>query len=142
MKTLDFDLREVVDAMDSMAFGSDSEAYLNLKTGKVIYNSDEMLRGEPPEVPDAGERPDDYLFLRPFESPEKFRIMEDFAHQVENERDRNKLMRALGGRKPFRNFRDKLHDLGGSYLEKFYDFEKKGLDRIALGYLVVNGVER
>jgi len=50
------------------------------------------------------------LFFEPMDSPASFRIMEDFASQIDNETISNRLMDILSRKKPFAHFNDYIHN--------------------------------
>lgn len=68
--------------------------------------------------------PDAYWRFEQMSSREAFKIMEDFADQLDNDRLRNRLSRVLNKRKPFQNFKYEI-DNSGEYRQQWFDFRQK-----------------
>lgn len=65
----------------------------------------------------------DYAVLTKLESREAFRIMEDFAYEVDDERLKENLIKILNRRSPFANFRAEIDD--SDYRQQWFDFRSK-----------------
>ena len=63
-----------------------------------------------------------FIEFEPMESHESFKIMEDFADSVEDEKLQDMLFYALNGPKPFRNFKYHI-DNSGEYRQKWFEFK-------------------
>lgn len=63
------------------------------------------------------------LTFEPFESSDAFRLMEDFAAQVENIKVQNILIDILNRRKPFGHFNSFIHN--SNYREEWFVFRDK-----------------
>lgn len=100
----DFDLDMIATAMDD----SQMEAYLNPASGGVYFGAYGEVLGDDGEV--LEEIPDDWLEIPGTPSRVAYLEMEDFAELVSVDRLREKLLRALEGRGPFRRFRDVVHN--------------------------------
>ncbi len=102
--------------------------YFNHKTGEIINipNFDNWM-GDVELWDDVLQKIDDnaedFVYFTGLESHEDYKIMVDFAEQIDNEELRDKLSGALEKRNPFRNFRADL-DYSGDYLEQWYAFKK------------------
>ncbi|GHT01146.1 hypothetical protein AGMMS49525_01100 [Bacteroidia bacterium] len=70
---------------------------------------------------------DKCIDIEPLESRESFVIMEDFVEQLPNGREKNRLIQALNGRKPFANFNNVIHN--SKYRENWFDFRQKELEK-------------
>jgi hypothetical protein len=86
----------------------------------------------------ADENDEQYLQIPSLGSHEGYRIMEDFAVDQEDERVREKLFRALDGRRPFRSFKDALP---GNLLNTWYAYHEQRLRREALDWLEAEGID-
>ena len=62
------------------------------------------------------------LRFEPLHSHESFRIMEQFAHQLDDEKFQDKLTNALERRKPFANFKNLVDD--SDYRQDWFDFKQ------------------
>jgi hypothetical protein len=65
----------------------------------------------------------DYFVIEKLESREAFRIMESFVDGVNNERLKEDLIKILGRRSPFANFKDEVES--SEYRQKWFDFRLK-----------------
>ncbi len=83
---------------------------------------------------------DRYLRLLEQDSHEGFRDMEDFVISVEDERVRERLARALGGRGTFRRFKDALLDFPQER-ERWFQFQEERKKRRMLEWLADNDIE-
>jgi len=66
----------------------------------------------------------DYIEVRPMESSDSFRVMADFAEQVDNKKLQQQLIRALEHRKPFSHFKFVIDD-SGKYRQQWFDFKNE-----------------
>jgi hypothetical protein len=103
-------LDEVGQAMDRST-DDPCTPYLDLETGEVEHVIPGDMSGEPDVGPAIDEDPDRYLEIPRLESREKFRWMEQFADGLDDDRARDQLQGALGGKGAFRRFRDVLDRL-------------------------------
>lgn len=62
------------------------------------------------------------LYFEPMDSSASFRIMEDFASQLDNETISNRLMNILSRKKPFAHFNDYIHN--SDYKEAWFAYKK------------------
>ncbi|MBK9249605.1 MAG: hypothetical protein IPM69_16180 [Ignavibacteria bacterium] len=70
----------------------------------------------------------EYREIPRMESHDSFRIMEEFAEELtDNKRLQNRLLDALGQRKPFRGFKDIIDD-SGDYREMWFAFKNQKLE--------------
>jgi hypothetical protein len=96
--------------------------YLDLHTGEVILDMDEMYTGEPGIDWDDEENEDKYICIPKIDSNEAFRIMENFSQSKQSD-PKGKLFDALGGNKPFRRFKDMLYEL--NMWEEWNNYQNK-----------------
>ncbi|MBI2416731.1 MAG: hypothetical protein HYV28_02315 [Ignavibacteriales bacterium] len=62
-----------------------------------------------------------YVVFEDIETRDSFRIMEDFAHSLDNNRLRESLLDILQMKKPFANFKWKI-DNSGEYRQRWFAF--------------------
>ncbi|MGZ5253840.1 MAG: UPF0158 family protein [Flavitalea sp.] len=67
---------------------------------------------------------DDYLEIEPMSSHEQFEAMEEFVESIQDKFMRGKLLQALGGKKPFANFKLQI-DNSGPYREVWFAFKNE-----------------
>lgn len=96
------------------------EQYLNSTTGEFVSLSDGSYVETDMELAEEIENSDDYIRLPNQYEIQEYNIMENFANAIPDTEKRIKLFRALNGRKPFRNFKDTINNLGLD--EAYYAF--------------------
>ncbi|MDA1101382.1 MAG: UPF0158 family protein [Proteobacteria bacterium] len=152
---LPMNLQAVADQMDLPS--DEMTACISRITGALVSFSDEEFFAAEPDVDDAGTdelssewrqeaaeqanvvlENDDYVAL-----PNKFdihecSIMERFCHSLDDERVRNALLRAIGGRGAFRSFKDRISEEG--VREDWFAFRSLALKRIAADFLESQGI--
>lgn len=114
-----------------------SEYFLDKETGEVVQVNDMMMTSE--EKEQICDRLDEHGFYRLPSSFDirDFDIMGDFIDTLSGSR-REKLLTAISGRSPFRNFKDKIRTLG---IEKqWYDFQADAYKRKAIEWCEEHGV--
>jgi hypothetical protein len=117
MKLID----ELVDAYLFNSF--ELKHVLNVKTGEILIDGDEGITGEPKIDWDDEEATEHLLPIPSMESNEGYELMDQFARNVESEKDADKLFDALNRRKPFRNFKDACIELG--LIDEWHQFESE-----------------
>ena len=141
-------LRDVVEALDLP--GDDWAAYLNPDTGEVVVVTDEDERlveeGEDDDLPDwqRGMLPkvrealesDRFLKLPDRFEIHEWSIMERFAMERADERQRADLLDAIHGSGAFRYFRDTIRRLGIE--DEWYRLREAALEDIAKEWLEAN----
>lgn len=114
--------------------------FLDLQTGEVVLDLDEMYTGEPGIDWDDEENEDRYVDIPKIDSSEAFDVMMRFAKHTESDPELE-LFDALEGRKPFRRFKDTLSELNiwdeWNKFERQYaeDQIKSWLERYELDYV-------
>lgn len=84
--------------------------------------------------------PGRYITVEPMESSEAFEIMEAFVESLSTSPARRQLERALNGRRPFRRFKDALHDLP-SLRDAWHRFHGRRMVEYASEWLRSEGIE-
>jgi hypothetical protein len=135
MIRLTIDLNDLIDALTLRFELGEAQHFLDLETGEIVLVSDEV--GEPPEDIEDGTR---YRPIDPIESHESYQIMEDFVESLPESKLKNRLGRALDGRKPFRHFKDTLLDFPDTR-EAWFQFEHRAHERLAEAWCRDNGIE-
>jgi hypothetical protein len=68
---------------------------------------------------------DEYQEIEPMDSTESFKIMEDFLDTIpDSDRIKQQLVYALNGRKPFRNFKQVIHETD-YYRQEWFAFKEQ-----------------
>ncbi len=124
MKPTEKQIEEIADSLD---FGM--RCFYNIKTGdikelpdlKSWYGADMQPWAEDSEEIDANW--DDYFEFDGIDSRESFRIMADFAESIDDEWLQDRLIQALNGSKPFKNFKWQI-DNSDRYRQRWFDFKK------------------
>lgn len=124
MKPTEKQIEEIAENLDC-----GMRCFYNLKTGeiKTLLNLDSWVGADDEPWDEISQEIDenwgDYFeFVAP-ESRVSFRIMADFAKNVDNKKLQDKLINALNRPKPFSNF--KWHvDNSGEYRQQWFDFKK------------------
>ncbi|MDA3892206.1 MAG: UPF0158 family protein [Salinivirgaceae bacterium] len=105
--------------------------HLNLLTMQLkYYSKEEEYEDFPSEIVDdvlliIEKDSEDWMQIDPLESGESYRIMEDFAYQMEDEKFQVDLFNALNKSKPFRNFKWLIDN--SDYRQNWFDFKAKKL---------------
>ena len=115
-------------------YGGIEVIFVNIKTGEVRFLMDldqmvgmdfeDLAKKEYEKI--EAER-EDWVRLKNLNSREEFQIMESFIPKVRTKRIRDRLQLALTGYKPFRNFKDQIHQMA---LERDEWFEHRTLHNI------------
>ena len=142
-------LERVADELDCLMEGM--KAYIHRETGEVLsLTQTELAIAEGEEDEDLGLGEEDLAKLREVVEtdrwlalPDQFEIheweiMRSFAYTVEDERVQQEILRALGGRGAFRQFKDTVADHG--LRERWFEFRKKALTEIAREALDAAGI--
>jgi hypothetical protein len=142
-------LRIDIDELTIALSDHDSEWVLDLQTGTTLMKEwlrDPKLRGDLDLDLDEDDDLDDefgdldplesgrFLSIEPLPSHQRFRWMEDFAREQEEERVRRRLLNALDRPRPFRSFKDALHELG-PVRDAWYAYEEEKLRACARAWV-------
>lgn len=116
-------------------------SYLDRETGAVILVPGDLFSPEDEEFVDEEALASDprYVAVEPISSSEAYRWMEQFASLVEAPDVRELLRRALERPRPFRGFRNVLHDHPVER-QLWFDFEEARLREAAAEWLQLNGI--
>ena len=114
------------------------EQYLNTVTGEFVALSDGSYVETDEELAEEIDCSDDYVRLPNQHEIREYKIMESFADATPDAGKREKLFRALNGRKPFRNFKDTLNYTGLD--EAYYAFRFLSFIKIAKEWCEENDI--
>ena len=117
---------------------SDWQQFLNTKIGEIVTLSSDGVLDTDKELAEEIDSTDDYIRLPSQYDLHEYRIMENFADTVINERMANKLWRALNGKKPFRHFKDTINHLG--IAQDYYKFRFQAYLDIAVEWCKDNNI--
>ncbi|TCP23467.1 uncharacterized protein UPF0158 [Scopulibacillus darangshiensis] len=116
-----------MELMDKLIFSYSDNSFehayfLDLWTGEIILEMEESMTGEEPKIDwDDDESAERYIEIPKTDSNEGYRLMVDFARQIDNSKSRDFLFDALDRRRPFRRFKDAVIQLGIE--DEWYKFE-------------------
>lgn len=114
------------------------EQYLNVATGEFVALSDGAYFETDEELAEEIESSSDYVRLPNQYDIREYNIMNDFADATTDVRKRERLFRALNGRKPFRHFKDTLNYTGLE--EAYYAFRSLAFLGIAKEWCEENDI--
>lgn len=137
MTSLKINLDELTQALTTRFDMEDGGFFLDTETGDILLKTDGI--GEDLLPKDLEDNPR-YLLIDPLASHESFQIMEEFVDSLGDTKDADRLRDALNRRKPFRQFKDTLHD-HTDLSDAWYAFEQKELARLAGEWCEGNGIE-
>lgn len=113
--------------------------YIDLQERAIVFDWDPAITGEPGIDWDDEDSETRYIKIPTIDASKGYRLMEQFTIQLDDERERDKLFRALDMKKPFRRFKDTLHDVG--LQDDWYSFEHQFAKKEILEWLKTKGLE-
>lgn len=114
------------------------EQYLNIVTGEFVALSDGTYIETDEELAEKIDNSSDFIRLPNHYDIHEYNFMENFADTIENAQKRERLFRALNGRRPFRHFKDTLDYTG--LTDKYYSFRALAYLEIAKAWCDENGI--
>ncbi len=109
--------------------------YIHKQTGEIIalpdFKNDDYADEEDFEedVEKVENNSEDYFVLKPLQSSDSFEIMEEFVNQLSIKNAlKNRLIKALNMKKPFREF-NFIIDNSGEYKQKWFDFKDAKMEQ-------------
>lgn len=125
--------KQIDDIQQSLDCGM--KCYVNKKTGKVLetldfdeYGASDFEDDWADTLKEIEDNWDDFIELEKMSSRDGFMVMESFVDEVSNRNVRERLIQALNGRKPFRNFKDQV-DNAGDVREQWFAHKAKQYTR-------------
>jgi len=137
MTSLKIKLDDITDALTTRFDMAEGGFYLDTETGDILLSTEGIDEDDLPEDLENNPR---YRLIDPLASHESFQIMEDFVDSLGDTKEAGRLQEALNRRKPFRQFKDILHD-HTNLSDVWYAFEKLELKRLAEKWCEENGIE-
>ncbi|HET8659363.1 MAG TPA: UPF0158 family protein [Micromonosporaceae bacterium] len=126
------DLGEIANALADQS-GYEHRWLIDPETGEIVFwTEDGGIDGQTPV--DLDEL--DLVCITPLPSYVWYEDMVDFTDQVDDERARRRLERAIQGRGAFRRFKDELHEEYPHLLSAWYAFRDARATRRAVEWLV------
>lgn len=108
-------------AEEFLYYTDEMQAVLDRVTGEILYDVDESLTGEP-GIDCDDENARNLVLVPQITSAEAFEVMQQFAKK-QKWPDQEVLIKALEGKKPFRQFKDQILVL--NLEESWHRFEQK-----------------
>ncbi len=137
MTSLKINLDDMTQALTTRFDIVEGGFYLDTETGDILLNTEGLDDGDVPEDLEDNPR---YRLIDPLASHESFQIMEDFVDSLGDTKEAGKLRDALNRRKPFRQFKDTLHE-HTKLSDVWYAFEQQELKRLAEEWCEENGIK-
>lgn len=112
------------------------QAVLDRVTGEILYDADESLTGEP-GIDWDDETARNLVLVPQISSAEAFEVMQQFAEK-QKQPNQEVLIKALEGKKPFRQFKDQILVL--NLEESWHRFEQKYAKKRMTEWLEANEI--
>ncbi|MGJ8760418.1 MAG: UPF0158 family protein [Polaribacter sp.] len=124
-------IREIAQELDC---GSD--CYYNLKTNEIIaipdfsqvFDEEEFKEAFGEALEKLEQHKTDFIKIKSLESFESFKIMEDFAAQLNDLNFKIELQAILQRQKPFQNFKHQIDQ--SNFRQNWFDFKQHELEKI------------
>jgi hypothetical protein len=138
MSPLLIDAEELIMALEY--HGYESQYFLDLQTGEVLFLADEAYVGPNAEVEMQIEaEPDRYRAIDPVPSSVGWQVMVEFIEQLPIGEARERLTRAVERSHPFRQFKDTLLDYP-KLREQWFAFHERAMLQLAREWLEEEGI--
>jgi hypothetical protein len=137
MISLKIKLDDITEALTTRFDIVEGGFFLDTETGDILLSTEGV---DESDLPDDLEDNPRYRLIDPLASYESFQIMEDFVDSLGDTKEAVRLQEALNRRKPFRQFKDTLHE-HTSLSDAWYAFEQKELKRLAEEWCEENGIK-
>ena len=136
---LDVDFEELIDAFED---SSVSHVYhIDTKKSELIYYNNGI--GKPEGVKeklDSCSDDDRYLYIPPRLPKHNFYVMEMFVYSIEDFNVAEKFHDALERKKPFRNFKELLHE-HPKLREKWFEYKRNNIKNETINWLCEHDIE-
>ena len=115
--------------------GYESEYFLDLRTGQIIFRVEEGISEPDEEFESLLEQdPDRFRYIAPVSSSEGWNLMAQFIEQLPRGEERENLASAVGRSHPFRRFKDSLAYYPETR-ERWFAFENQAMLGVAREWL-------
>ena len=129
-------LSDIVEALEMIS--DSSEAFLNKRTGEIVWLSEYMDRAEYEELSDQLDEDGFYRLPTQYDIHE-YKIMTDYIDSLPSGEFQKRLSIAVRGRGAFRRFKDELSWYGIS--SEWYSFRDRALEKLAETWCQDNGLQ-
>lgn len=137
MTSLKINLDDITQALTTRFDVVEGGFFLDTETGDILLSTEGLDEDDLPEDLEDNPR---YRLIAPLASHESFQIMEDFVGELGDTKEADRLRDALNRRKPFRQFKDTLHE-HTNLSDAWYAFEQQELKRLAEEWCEENGIK-
>jgi len=120
----------------------DNEWWLDRQTGELIFVSPEVAPEDEHELDVEAlkrDEPQRLLAIAPVSSRDAYRLMQQFIAQLDDDNIAEMLSDAIGQKRAFFQFQDRLHDVPGMR-EQWLAAEQQGLTALAEQWLAQQGI--
>ena len=138
MTKLRIDLDELLLAFDSSS--GETAYFLDCTTGEILMRWDDAPDAEEIDARLAAGPDERYVPIESVPSYERFQVMADFAESLPDSAMKERLLRALHQRRPFRGFKDVLCD-DEALRQRWFAFEQAAGTAVAQRWLASLGIE-
>lgn len=122
-----FTVAQVQEIADFLGSGMNCYIHKKDRVIKMVIDSDVHAGGDlefwEEDLKEIDEHRNQYFLIRDMPSRDSFIIMEGFVDQVRDRNLKNRLLRALNNRKPFKNFKYLIDD--SEYREQWFDYRRQ-----------------
>jgi len=136
---LNIDFEELVEAYEDSSV--EHVYHIDIKNNEIIYYNDAL--GEPETVKeklDSCSDDDRYLYIPSRLPQDEFFIMETFVYGIEDFNVAEKFHNALERKKPFRNFKELLHE-HSTLREKWFKYKHNTIKNETINWLCEHDIE-
>jgi len=137
MTSLKINLDDITQALTTSFNTVEGGFFLDTETGGILLSTEGI---DDVDLPKDLENNPRYRLIDPMPAHESFQIMEDFVDSLGDTEEAIKLGDALNRQKPFRQFKDTLHQ-DTNLSDAWYAFEQQELKRLAGEWCEENGIK-
>ena len=134
-KVMKVKLDDIIEALEFVNMGQDTEAYLNPKTGEIVYIDEYIDISED----EREEIYDEYIGLPTKFYIDEYSMMEEFIETIEDERLYNQLYIAINGSGAFRRFKDTC--INYDIIDDWYKFRDEKYKELAIEWCEDNNIK-
>lgn len=136
---LNIDFEELVEAYEDSSV--EHVYHIDIKNNEIIYYNDAL--GEPETVKeklDSCSDDDRYIYIPPRLPQHEFFIMETFVYTIDDFNVAEKFHKALERKKPFRNFKEMLHEYP-KLRKKWFEYNRNTIKNETINWLCEHNIE-
>ena len=128
-------LNDIIEALEFVNMGQDTEAYLNPKTYEIVY-VDEYINISENECEDIY---NEYIGLPTKFDIDEYSMMEEFIETIDDARLYNQLYIAINGSGAFRRFKDTC--INYDIIDDWYKFRDEKYKELAIEWCNKNNIK-